>query len=323
MFPGDLNVTGLSPVTAIDQVQLQFNPASLQALNLILAIIMFGVALDLRVEDFRRVLRAPLAPVVGLCCQFLLMPAAATGVLLLLRPEPSIALGILLVAACPGGNVSNFLTALARGSPALSVSMSAVSTLCSIMMTPLNFLFWGSVNPHTAELLREIQISSSDILLTVTTILVVPTLAGMFAAYRLPLLARRLLRPMRALSVLFLFSFIVAALSANFGHFLDYIGVAFWVVLIVNGMALALGYGLATLARLVEADRRAVTFETGIQNSGFGLILVFNFFGGLGGMAIIAAWWGVWHLVSGLAVALWWRGREPLGVGDLMVRSRQ
>jgi bile acid:Na+ symporter, BASS family len=302
-------------MTAIDQIQLNFNPAALQALNLVLAVVMFGVALELRVGDFRRVLRAPLAPAIGLTSQFLLMPALATLIVALLKPAPSVALGIILVAACPGGNVSNFFTALARGNAALSVSMSAISTLFSVVMTPLNFMFWGRINPYTADLLRSIEISPAQTFFTVLAILIVPTLLGMATAYRRPDWAARLLRPMRILSVLFMLGFISAAMAANFRHFLDYIGVAFWVVLMVNAVALFLGYGVARLVRLQRRDARAVCFETGIQNSGFGLILVFNFFGGLGGMALIAAWWGVWHLVTGLGLALFWSRRDPQPAG--------
>ena len=298
-------------MTAIDQVQLNFDPGALAALNWILAIVMFGVALDLRLEDFRRVLRAPWAPGIGLLCQFLLMPAIATGLLVLIQPAPSVALGIILVAACPGGNVSNFFTSLARGNAALSISMSSISTLAAILMTPFNFLFWGSVNPATAPLLRSISLQPSDILLTVLTILVLPTILGMLAAHYKPAIAAKLTRPMRWFSILVLFAFVIGALQANFEHFKTYIGVAFRVVLLVNAVALSTGYLLARLARLGEANARAVCFETGIQNSGFGLILCFNFFGGLGGMAIIAAWWGVWHLITGLSLASYWARRLP------------
>lgn len=294
----------------IDAVQLNFNPGALAALNWILAIVMFGVALDLRVADFRRVARAPLAPVVGLVCQFLLMPALATGLLVLIQPAPSIALGIILVAACPGGNVSNFFTSLGKGNAALSISMSAISTMASIVMTPFNFLFWGGVNPHTRELLQSISLSPADIFTTVLTILILPTVLGMAATHWRPTWTARMLRPMRIFSILVLFAFVIGALQANFGHFVDYIGVAFWVVLLVNAVALGLGYGMARLVRLPHYDARAVCFETGIQNSGFGLILCFNFFGGLGGMAIIAAWWGVWHLITGLSLSSWW-SRHP------------
>ncbi len=298
-------------MAAVDQIQLHFNPASLQALNFILAIIMFGVALDLRLDDFRRVLRQPRAPLIGLCCQFLLMPALASLLLLWLQPAPSIALGILLVAACPGGNVSNFFTSLGRGNAALSVSMSAISTLLSILMTPLNLMFWGRLNPATRELLQQIDITPGQIFLTVLTILIIPTFTGMLLAQQRPAWAARLRLPLRRLSIGFMLCFIGGALAANFDNFLQYIGNAFWLVLGVNASALLLGYAAARLARLPVRDARAVAFETGIQNSSFGLLLIYNFFNGLGGMALISAWWGVWHLISGLGLALFWSRRQP------------
>lgn len=293
-------------MSAIDQVQLSFNSSSLLFINVMLAIVMFGVALDLRVADFARVLRAPRAPLIGLACQFVLMPAVATGLVMLIQPAPSMALGIILVSACPGGNVSNFLTSLARGNAAVSVSMSAISTVAAVFMTPFNFLFWGQLNPHTQELVRSIAITPMDILGTVVAILLLPTFAGMFMAARKPALAARLLRPMRIFSLLVLATFVAGALAANFNHFIAYIGAAFWIVLLVNAAGLLLGYNMARLGRVSRGDARAVCFETGIQNSGFGLVLVFQFFAGLGGMAIVVAWWGVWHLISGTALALVW-----------------
>lgn len=300
------------PMNAIDQIQLNFDPAALQLLNLIIGLIVFGVALDLKVEDFRRVLRMPRAPLIGLASQFFIMPAFACGILMLLQPHPSLALGIILVAACPGGNVSNFFTAYAGGNAALSVSMSAISTLCSIIMTPFNFLFWGGVNPQTADLIREIQIAPSQILMTVVTILIIPTLLGMLTAHVWPRLAQRLLRPMRILSLLVLVSFVLIAFAANWQAFLTHIHLAFWIVLLVNGAGLLLGFNLGRLLGLSRDDSKAVAFETGIQNTAFGLLLIFNFFGGLGGMALITAWWGVWHLITGLTLSAWWRRRASL-----------
>lgn len=296
-------------MTALDQVQLNFNPAALAALNWILAIVMFGVALDLKLADFKRVLRAPWAPAVGLCCQFLLMPAFATLILYLMQPAPSVALGVILVAACPGGNVSNFFASLAKGNAALSISMSSISTLAAIVMTPLNFLFWGSLNPQTAPLLKQISLAPADIVMTVLTILILPTVLGVALARARPVWAQAMLKPMRIFSILVLFAFVAGAMQANFSNFVEHIGVTFWVILVVNAVALALGYWAARLARLSPPDARAVSFETGIQNSGFGLILCFNFFAGLGGMAIAAAWWGVWHLITGLSLAAYWSRR--------------
>ncbi len=294
-------------MVAIDQVQLNFNPDMLGFINWMLAVVSFGVALDLRVADFQRVLRRPKAPLVGLISQFLIMPAVATVLVIALQPSPSMALGIILVAACPGGNVSNFLTNLARGNAAVSVSMSAISTLVSVVMTPANFVFWANINPQTRPLLEDIALSPVDILQSVLVILILPTVLGMLTRQLRPEWAQRALKPMQMFSMLVLFGFIAAALQANFSTFVAYVGEAFWTVLLVNGCGLLLGYGLARGLRLEVADARAVSFETGIQNSGFGLLLVFQFFGGLGGMAIVVAWWGIWHLVSGLALACLWR----------------
>jgi BASS family bile acid:Na+ symporter len=288
------------------EISLNFEPGALQLLNLIIALVVFGVALDLRVEDFLRVLRSPRAPLIGLSSQFLLMPAFATLVVWLLQPHPSIGLGIILVAACPGGSVSNFFTSLARGNAALSVSMSAISTLASIVMTPFNFLFWGALNPHTADLIRDIEVAPQQIFFTVLTILIIPTILGMVAAWWRPALAALLLKPMRILSIMVMIGFVMVAFAANWQNFLNHIGLAFWIVLLVNGAGLLLGYGLGQVTGLSVADCKAVAFETGIQNTAFGLLLIFNFFGGQGGMALIAAWWGVWHLISGLGLSLLW-----------------
>lgn len=293
----------------IDQVRLSFDPAMLAFINWMLAIVMFGVALDLKLADFTRVLKSPKAPAVGLICQFLLMPALATALLAVIKPPPSISLGILLIAACPGGNVSNFLTSLSGGHAAVSVSMSAISTLASIIMTPLNFAFWSQQLSDTAALMQNIQLSPTDILSSVLVILVLPSLIGMYVAHSLPSFAAKMRMPMQVFSMLVLFGFIAGALSGNWNAFVSWVGSAFWVVLLVNGCGLALGYGMARLIRLSIGDAKAVCFETGVQNSGFGLVLVFQFFGGLGGMAIIAAWWGIWHLVSGLALASFWAFR--------------
>jgi len=295
----------------VDQIQLNFSPASLGALNVIIAIILFGVALDLRVADFRAVLRKPQGFAAGMICQFLLLPALAWACILLMRPDPGVALGLLLVASCPGGNVSNFLTAMARGNAALSVSMSGVSTLASIIMTPANFVFWARRYEPTEALLQTLSLSPSDIFMTVLLILVIPTLCGMGAAARFPKLAARIQRPMHMLSMVFLGLFILGGLLGNWQAFINHVGVAFGIVAIVNALGLTAGYTLARLAGLDEADGRAVAFETGIQNSGFGLLICFNHFAGLGGMAIIVAWWGVWHLISGWGLATFWKRRIP------------
>lgn len=290
-------------MTPLDTMTLNFNPASLALLNVILAAVMFGVALDLTPGDFTRLTRMPRAFIAGLVAQFLFMPAATYLLVLLLEPQPSIALGMMLVAACPGGNVSNFIAQRAGGNVALSVSLSAMTALLSIVMTPVNLALYAGLYGPTAELLRSVSVDAVDVAFAVLSLLVVPLILGMAVNARFPVLAERLRGPMRIVSLAVLAVFIMGALAANWAAFSTYVGSVFVAVLLQNGIGLTGGYFLAQAARLSEPDRRSVAIEAGMQNTGFGLVLVFNFFNGLGGMAIVAAWWGVWHIVSGLAVA--------------------
>lgn len=295
----------------IDQVHLSFNPQTLSVLNAVLGLVMFGVALELRVDDFRTALRTPKALALGLLGHHVLFPAMTYGLIWILRPEPSIALGMILVSACPAGHISNFLAHLSKGNTALSVSVSALSTVVALFMTPLNFAFWGNLHPITAGLMKRVAMSPWEMLEVIVMLLGVPLVLGMWVARQYPALAHKLQKPMKILSLLILLGFIGGALAVNFQHFIAYIQLVVGVVFVHNLMALGTGYGLSTLIGLPERDRRAITFEMGIQNSGLGLILIFNFFDGLGGMAIVTAWWGIWHIVAGMSLATFWKNRPP------------
>lgn len=297
----------------VDQVQLSFDPQTLKILNAVLGLVMFGVALELKVEDFRLALKTPRALALGLVGHHVLFPAMTYVLVWVLDPIPSIALGMILVSSCPAGHISNFLVHLSRGNTALSVSVSALSTAVAVVMTPLNFAFWGNLHPVTSGLMKQVAMSPWEMLEVIVLLLGVPLVLGMWVARRFPAFAERVRQPMKWLSLLVLAAFIVGALAANFRHFLAWIHLVVLVVFIHNLLALATGYGLSAALRLPERDRRAITFEMGIQNSGLGLILIFNFFNGLGGMAIVTAWWGIWHIVAGLALATFWKRRDPCG----------
>ena len=296
---------------AIDQVRLNFNPQAQLGLNLVLALVMFGIALDLKVADFKAALRTPKALAIGMVSHHLLFPAFTFVLIKIVQPMPSIGLGMLLVSSCPAGHISNFFTHRARGNAALSVSISTLSTLGAIFMTPLNVTFWGSLDPQMNALLRSFSLDPLHMLLDVAMLLGVPLAAGLIVSHRFPALARRVHGPMRNFSLLVFIVFVVGALAMNWAIFREYGRFVIVVVLIHNALALAGGYGIARAAGLPERDRRAVAFETGIQNSGLGLVLVFNFFGGLGGMAIVTAWWGIWHIVAGLSLSTFWMKRPP------------
>jgi BASS family bile acid:Na+ symporter len=287
----------------IDEITLNFSPSSLMLLNAILAIVMFSIAIDLKPDDFKRLGRNPRPVVTGLLSQFLVLPVLTFGLVLLTRPQPSIALGLILVAACPGGNISNFITHRAGGNAALSVSMTAVATVGAIFVTPLNIAFWGGLYGPTRAILRETAVDPVQIAITVTLMLILPLCLGVLLNLKRPDLTARLRRPLQILSFLIFVAFILLALMANWSFFLGYAGAVAALVVAHNALALSGGYLSATVAGLSPFDRRAVTIETGIQNSGLGLVLIFAFFGGLGGMAVVAAFWGIWHAISGLGLA--------------------
>jgi BASS family bile acid:Na+ symporter len=218
---------------------------------------------------------------------------------------------MMLVAACPGGNVSNFFTHLAAGNTALSVSMTAISTLAAIVMTPVNLAFWGRLDIQTAAILQRVSLDPVQLFATIFTILGLPLFLGMLVAHIRPNLAAKLRKPFKILSIGFFVAFVAIAFAVNFEHFLNYITGVIGAVFLHNALALSTGYGFGRLLRLPKRDARAVSIEVGIQNSALALALIFDFFAGLGGMAIVAASWGIWHLISGLSLAWFW-SRRPV-----------
>ncbi len=305
----------MSPLQVLDDVKLNFSPGSLVIMNIILAFVMFGIALRMNVSDFKDVVRNPKSFIVGAVSQFVLLPFVTFLLCMVLQPilSPSVALGMILVAACPGGNISNFITTLARGNISLSVSLSAFSTLVCVIMTPFNFSFWGKLYSDTSKLVMPIEIDFWEMAQTVFILLGIPITLGILFARYFPKATQKLIKPMGILSIVAFIGFIVVALAANFSYFMKYIHLIGFIVIGHNAIALWTGYGTGRITRLPWRDLRSVTIETGIQNSGLGLVLIFNpkLFDGLGGMAFVAAWWGVWHIVSGMGLAFFWQKKVP------------
>ncbi len=293
----------VSQTIALDQAVLNFSPTGLLVLNAILAIVMFSIAIDLKPADFRRLINSPKPVAIGLISQFILLPALTFCLIVVLQPQPSIALGLILVAACPGGNISNFITHRAGGNTALSVSMTAFASIGAVLLTPANIAFWGSLYPPTREILQRTFVDPWSMAVTVGLMLVLPLCLGVILNLRKPEFTARIRRPLQYLSMAIFILFIVLALAANWENFLKFAGAVAVLVLLHNALALGTGYTFASLAGLSPFDRRSITIETGIQNSGLGLILIFNFFDGLGGMAVVAAFWGIWHVLSGIGMA--------------------
>jgi len=290
----------------MEPLALNFSPESLIGLNIMIAVMMFGVSLELTPNDFRRIIRKPKAPIIGLVIQFLILPAITCFATWALKIDPMFALGMLLVASCPGGTFSNIMTWLAKGNVAVSVSMTGVSSLVAGFMTPFNFAFYANLNPYTRPLLSEINIQPLSLFILVMLVLALPLVLGMFAGKRFPNLSRIIEKPLKIMALLIMLLLALIAFAKNTEQFITYFDQFFVLVVAHNALAISLGYGGAYLLKLSIADRRAIALEVGIQNGALALVIIFTFFPQASGMLLIAAFWGIWHLVSGLTLSTIW-----------------
>jgi BASS family bile acid:Na+ symporter len=297
-------------LSQIDDIRLNFSSGGLLYMNITLAVIMFGVALDIKTEQFRHILLNPRSALLGIGSQFILLPALTFSLVLLLKPPPSIAMGMILISACPGGNISNFISSLAKANVALSVSLTAFATISATLLTPLNFAIWGGAyvkyQEAASSLNIPIRIDPLEMAKIVFILLGIPLISGMIFAHKFPKTTAKILKPAKIASIFLYMTFILGALWANLEFMPGYILPIGIIVLFLNSQTLRTGYLVGTAARVPRADRRTLSIETGIQNSGLALVLIFNpkLFDANGGMAFMAAWWGIWQMVSGIGIAI-------------------
>ncbi|MBR1782690.1 MAG: bile acid:sodium symporter family protein [Bacteroidales bacterium] len=300
-------------IAAIDQIDVQLNAGGMNTINIVLAFVMYGVALGIRPGTFVEVFKKPKSVLLGMCAQLVLLPLFTFFLALALGGSISwtIAMGMILVASCPGGNISNFMSSLSKANVELSVSLTAISTALAVFMTPFNFWLYGNLYLHFAHIPGDVPtlvIPLWDVLKTIFILLGVPLVAGILTARYLPKVAGALKKPLQWVSILFFLAMVVLSFWSNRVAFVQCIKYIFLVVLIHNLLALAIGFVTGTAFKLPYKDRRTLTIETGIQNSGLGLVLllgtaIFAHFPPHGGMLVITAWWGIWHIVSGLTVS--------------------
>ncbi len=299
----------------LDTLTISFNKTGNWLLMLFMAVVMYGVALGLKPQFFRGVFNRPGSMFIGLFCQWIVLPLVTFLLCVLFRDyvPPMVAMGLLLVSACPGGAVSNFMTSYGKGNAELSVLMSTITTLAAPIFTPINYAIWGGLytkylDQSAADVLRTLQVPPVQIALTVILIIGIPVVLGLLTVKFAPNASARLKEIMRYLSIVVFLCVVGIMMSQNFMLFKEYIGYIFIIVLIHNLVGFGIGYTASTIGKTPVKDRRAVTLETGIQNSGLGLLLLFNT--GIfppeiakGGMVFVTAWWGVWHIISGLLLA--------------------
>ena len=300
-------------LSSLDNVSINYSAGG--AINIILALVMYGVALGIQPSQFKKVFAQPKSIILGLCGQWILLPALTYLIIVIFNKyiPPMVAMGMILVASCPGGNISNFMTSFSKGNIELSVSMTAVSTCMAPIITPGNYAIWGSLyktflcNHEIVDANTWLTIPFWNVFETVFILLGIPLVLGLLTTRFLPKVAKVLSTPLRYVSIVIFVAMVLVMFWSNRQQFVDYIKYIFIIVLVHNALALATGNTVARLGHLPVRDRRALTIEVGIQNSGLGLLLLFNpnIFPqeGIGGMLFVTAWWGVWHIVSGLTVA--------------------
>ena len=293
----------------IDRIRIHFDTESLWILNIAIGIIMFGVALGITTEDFRRLIRNPKILLVGIFSQFILLPALTFVAILIIKPHPSFALGMMMIAACPGGNTSNFYSKMAKGNAALSVSLTAFATLACIVMTPFNLEFWGCLYGPTNAILKTVALDPFELFKLILLILGIPLISGMLVNYKFPEISKKIERILKPFSMIVFLGLIVGAFYENIDIFLNYIYLVAALVIFHNIGAYIIGYYTAKSFGLQVRERKTIAIETGIQNGGLGLLLIFDFFQGLGGMALLVAFWGVWDIFSGMILASYWSRR--------------
>jgi BASS family bile acid:Na+ symporter len=294
----------MSQSSALDQAQIHFDEGSLWVMNIALGLVMFGIALNLTTRDFKQLWLAPKPIIAGLISQFIALPLVTFFLVTWFNPPAGVGLGMIMVAACPGGNVSNFITQLAKGNTALSISLTALATAVAVLMTPLNFTLYASLWTPGSSFMQNVSVDVWSMAVLVGLLLGFPLGMGLWMRHSQPARAKKLAFWINRGALLFFLGLIIAAVLQNKAQIEAYSGLLFGYVFIHQGLAMATGYGMSRLFGLGVSNQKTLIIETGIQNSGLGLMLIFTFFNGLGSMALIAAFWGIWHLISGLLVGL-------------------
>lgn len=269
--------------------------------NPLLMVIMLGMGMTIKASDFALIAKRPMPLLIGILAQFLIMPGTAWLIVSVIDLDPALAVGIILVAAAPGGTASNVMAYLAKGDIALSVAMTTVSTLVAPVLTPLIVLVLaGSYLP----------VDAGGLFLSIVQIVLVPIAVGLVLQRFLPALVARLVEWMPLVSVIGITLVLLAVVSASAATILASGLIIAGIVIVLNGSGLLLGYFAARATGLDEAARRAVSIEVGMQNSGLAAGLARTHF--TPEAALPAAIFSVWHNVSGSALASWWSRRPPV-----------
>lgn len=266
-----------------------------QYITILLGIVMFGMGLTLKPVDFKLIATNPISIIIGVFAQFIIMPLAAFTIAYLLNLPPELAAGLVLLGSVPGGTASNVMVYLARGNLPLSITMTSFSTMLAPVVTPLLLLLlagqWMPVDPVS-------------MFMSIIQVIIVPIFLGLIVRRIMPVIVDKGIKIVPLISVTAIIIIVSAVVSGNVDQIASAGFLVFIAVALHNGIGLLFGYFIAKLMGLNESERRAISIEVGMQNSGLGVALATAHFGPLA--ALPSAIGAVWHNITGPILATFW-----------------
>ncbi|ANS74472.1 sodium transporter [Paenibacillus yonginensis] len=268
-------------------------------ISLFLGIVMFGMGLTLSSADFREVFRRPMDVAIGVVGHYIIMPLLAFALAKILQLPPDIAVGVILVGCCPSGTSSNVMTLLAKGDVALGVSIASVSTLIAPLATPAMISLLAG---------QWMDIDAGSLIKDIVTVVIFPILLGVLVKAIFKKQAEASVPALPLVSTIAIVLIVSIVVAGSRSKILDSGLLIFAVVVLHNGLGYLLGYLFAKLFRMDLGKRKAIMFETGMQNSGLGATLAAAHFNPLA--AVPSAIFSVWHNISGSALATFFARRS-------------
>ena len=284
---------------------INVNQNQMILLKVMLGLIMFGIALKLDISEFSRLIKRPKPILIGLVGQLVLLPALTLVLVYTLKISAPIALGLFVVASCPGGNLSNLLSDIAGGDLEYSVSMTSISSFFGPFTIPLNIFFWSSLYGPTKSLVSSISLDITTMYIDVFLTLGVPLMTGMILSAKMPNVTNKIAPMIGRLSVVILAVFVIGAAKKYWPFFKSSYQLMLPLTMGHNFLAMIMGYLLAF--SLTKKQQKTLTFEVGMQNSGIGLAIILQYFNKDPITTIVCCWWAVIHMTNGLIVIGFWK----------------
>lgn len=264
-------------------------------ITILLGIVMFGMGMTLKVDDFKLILQHPKGVIIGIVSQFVIMPLLAFALAKIFNLPPEIAVGVILVGCCPGGTSSNVMTFLAKGNTALSVTITSFTTLMAPFVTPALIYLLAS---------EWLPVSFMAMFMSVIKVVLIPIILGILAQFLFKPIVEKSIDILPTVSVVAIVMIVAAVVSGSRDKILETGLIIFAIVILHNGLGYLFGFLVAKLFKLQYDDQKAVSIEVGMQNSGLGAQLAMAHFDPVS--AVPSAIFSFWHNISGPILATYW-----------------